>query len=158
MTAAFEGTLDICERHAERLRWAMSTLGDKFPLSPPDLGGLSDIDLAVVDQFIMRFSKLQDAMGAKLLPDVLELTKEPGEFPAFIDKVNRLEKIGAIPSAFQWLQLREMRNQFSHEYPDDPDIQASLLNKAFRLASALLDTLEHIKAFSAPYLADARRR
>ena len=36
----------------------------------------------------------------------------------------------------QWLQLREMRNQFSHEYPDDPEIQASLLNKAFALAGA----------------------
>ncbi|MBE0490213.1 MAG: hypothetical protein IBX53_14155 [Halomonas sp.] len=51
----------------------------------------------MVDQFIMRFSKLQNAIGAKLLPSVLELTKEPGDYPAFIDKLNRLEKIGAIP-------------------------------------------------------------
>lgn len=153
---AFEGTLDICERHAERLRWAMNTLGDRFPLSPQDLAKLSDIDLAVIDQFIMRFSKLQDAIGAKLLPGVLELTKEPGDFPTFIDKLNRLEKIGALPSASQWLQLREMRNQFSHEYPDDPDIQASLLNKAFGLAGLLLDSFEHIKRFSAPYQAGAR--
>lgn len=148
---AFQGTLDICERHAERLRWAMTTLAEKFPLSPETLDRLSDIDLAVVDQFIVRFSKLQDAIGAKLLPGVLELTKEPGDYPAFIDKLNRLEKIGAIPSAAQWLQLREMRNQFSHEYPDDPAIQASLLNKAFGLAGVLLDAFEHIKAFSLPY-------
>ncbi len=44
-----------------------------------------------------------------------------------------------------------MRNQFSHEYPDDPQIQASLLNKAFSLATVLLDAFEHIKAFSLPY-------
>jgi len=153
---AFQGTLDICERHAERLRWAMATLEARFPLSPKMIDDLSDMDLAVVDQFIVRFSKLQDAIGAKLLPGVLELTKEPGDYPAFIDKLNRLEKIGAIPSASQWLQLREMRNQFSHEYPDDPAIQASLLNKAFGLASVLLDAFEHIKAFSAPYQAAQR--
>ncbi|MFC2993638.1 MULTISPECIES: hypothetical protein [Halomonas] len=48
-----------------------------------------------------------------------------------------------------------MRNQFSHEYPDDPEIQASLLNKAFALAGALLDSFDHIKAFSAPYRASS---
>ena len=154
---AFEGALDICERHSERLHWAMTRLGNKFPLSPPDLVELADIDLAVIDQFIMRFTKLQDTIGAKLLPGVLELTKEPGDFPAFIDKLNRLEKIGAIPSVSQWLQFREMRNQFSHEYPDDPEIQASLLNKAFGLAGALLDSFDHIKAFSAPYRASSQQ-
>lgn len=148
---AFEGSLDICERHAGRLRWAMDTLSDHFPLSPAELEGLSDLDLAVVDQLIVRFSKLQDAMGAKLLPGVLELTQEHGDLATFIDKLNKLEKIGAIESAARWLRLREMRNQFSHEYPDDPEIQASLLNKAYSMAGDLLETLEHVQAFSKPY-------
>ena len=92
------------------------------------------MDLAVCDQFITRFSKLQDTMEMKLFPAVLELTRESGELSAFIDKLNRLEKIGAIGSAQQWLTLREMRNQFAHDYPEDPEIQASLLNRAFDLA------------------------
>jgi len=46
----------------------------------------------VLDQFSTRFGKLQDLMGAKLFPGVLELTKEPGELKAFIDKLYRLEK------------------------------------------------------------------
>lgn len=150
-TDAFDGALTICERHAERLRWAMATLEPLFPITPGGLADLSDVQLAVVDQFIMRFSKLQDAMGAKLLPGILELTKEPGSFPTFIDKLNRLEKIGAIPSASEWLQFREMRNQFSHDYPDDPVIQASQLNKALELSHHLLTTLEHAQAFSARY-------
>ncbi|WP_280550630.1 hypothetical protein [Halomonas sp. 11-S5] len=148
---AFEGSLDICERHAERLRWAMGTLKHRFPVAPEDLADFTPMDLAVVDQFVIRFSKLQDAMGARLLPGVLELTQEPGEFPAFIDKLNRLEKIGAIRSAAQWLRFREMRNQFSHDYPDDPEIQASLLNKAFTLGEELLAALEHVKSFSSHY-------
>lgn len=153
---AFEGSLNICERHAKRLRWAMATLEAKFPLTPKDIPELSPMDLAVVDQFVIRFSKLQDAMGAKLLPGVLELTQEHGELTTFIDKLQRLEKIGAIDSAAQWLRLREMRNQFAHDYPDDPEIQASLLNKAFELAHQLVETLEHVKAFTAPYRAPYR--
>lgn len=129
----------------------MDTLSDHFPLSPTELEELSDLDLAVVDQFIVRFSKLQDAMGAKLLPGVLELTQEHGELATFIDKLNKLEKIGAIESAARWLRLREMRNQFAHDYPDDPEIQASLLNKAYFMAGDLLEALEHVKAFSKPY-------
>ncbi|MDP5207455.1 hypothetical protein ORI99_10500 [Alishewanella sp. SMS9] len=48
--------------------------------------------------------------------------------------MNRLEKIGALDSVEQWLKLREMHNQFAHDYPDDPEIQAALLNKAFGIA------------------------
>jgi len=148
---AFEGSLDVCERHADRLRWAMGELSRHFPLSPSELGELTDVELAIIDQFIVRFSKLQDAMGAKLFPNVLALTQEHGDLPTFIDKLNKLEKIGAIESASAWLRLREMRNQFAHDYPDDPEIQASLLNKAYAMADDLLGCLAHVKDFSAPY-------
>ena len=111
-----------------------------------------DIDLAIPDQFSTRFSKLQNVMGEKLFPAVLELTKEPGNLVAFVDKLQRLEKIGVIHSADDWLLLREMRNAFSHEYPDDPAIQASIINKAYQLAAELISTLEGVKAFSARYL------
>jgi len=47
--------------------------------------------------------------------------------------------------------LREMRNQFAHDYPDDPEIQASLLNKAFDMADYLLDALGRAIRFSARY-------
>ena len=90
-------------------------------------------------------------MGAKLLPAVIELTHEEGELTTFIDKLNRLEKIGALNSVEQWLKLREMRNQFAHDYPNDPEIQASLLNKAFDLAAQLLATLDQVIVFAGKY-------
>jgi hypothetical protein len=149
----FQAHLETCERHAERLAWAMNTLANLFPLSPEALSRLTAIDLAVMDQFVVRYSKLQDAMGAKLLPAVLELTQEQGEMRTFVDKLNRLEKIGALSSADKWQEFREMRNQFAHDYPDDPEIQASLLNKAYQLAEGLLKALDEVKAFSEPYCA-----
>ena len=147
-----QANLDTCERHASRLAWAMSTLSSLKPLTPDKLNSLTPIDLAVLDQFVARYSKLQDAMGARLLPSVLELTQEQGALVAFIDKLNRLEKIGAIASAEQWQQYREMRNQFAHDYPDDPEIQASLLNKGFRLAASLLQELDSVKTFVQRYM------
>ncbi len=152
MNTAYNAALEVCKRHADRLSWAMTRLQARFPLTASAMQDLDDTELAVLDQFSTRFSKLQDAMGAKLFPAVLELTKEQGELPAFLDKLYRLEKMGAILSAEQWLLLREMRNEFSHDYPDDPAIQSALLNKAYNLAGDLLLALNQIESFAINYL------
>jgi hypothetical protein len=148
---SYAASLDICQRHAERLRWAMSRLAQNFPLTSDTTRNLNDTELAVLDQFSTRFAKLQDAMGAKLFPAILELTKEQGNYPAFLDQLNRLEKIGAIDSAERWLILREMRNAFSHDYPDDPALQAAILNKAYTLADELLEILTRVQLFASSY-------
>ncbi|MDD5036828.1 MAG: hypothetical protein PHE55_19040 [Methylococcaceae bacterium] len=62
-----------------------------FATRNPDL-------VAALGQFAYRFAKLQDAMCAKLFTSILELTKEQGYYPIFLDKLNRLEKIRAITS------------------------------------------------------------
>ena len=59
---------------------------------------------------------------------------------------------GAITSAEHWLLLREMRNEFSHDYPDDPAIQSAILNKAYNLASDLLGVLDRVEIFAADFL------
>ena len=152
MITAIQEILKICDRHADRLRWAVSQLQCHVPFDEHNLSRLTDTEIAVLDQFSVRFGKLQDAMGAKLFPAVLELTKEPGELKAFIDKLNRLEKIGAIPSADDWLLLREVRNTFSHDYPDDPELKAEIINKALELTTPLLEVLESVKRFVQLYL------
>ncbi len=152
MITVIQEILKICDRHADRLRWAVSQLQCHAPFDEHGLSRLTDTEIAVLDQFSVRFGKLQDAMGAKLFQAVLELTKEPGELKAFIDKLNRLEKIGAIPSADDWLLLREVRNTFAHDYPDDPELKAETINKALNLTASLLDVLDAVKRFVQPYL------
>jgi hypothetical protein len=147
----FEGILEICDKHAQRLSLALTHLSDKSPFTPSIILDLNDVDLAFCDQFLVRYSKLQDLMGAKLLPAILELTYEEGELKSFIDKLNRLEKIGAISSVKEWLELREMRNQLAHDYPDDPNIQSSLLNKAYKNSNRILEILTEIKCFAKKY-------
>ena len=151
MTETIAEILKICDRHADRLNWAMTQLQNHMPFTGHALNHLNDVELAILDQFSTRFGKLQDLMGAKLFPAVLEITKEPGELKAFIDKLYRLEKIGAIASADDWLLMREARNTFSHDYPDDQELQAALLNKLYELATQLLAVLSGIKTFIKPY-------
>jgi len=148
----YDEILKVCHRHADRLQWAMKTLNHHIPFAADTLHELSDVEIAILDQFSARFAKLQDVMGMKLFPAVLELSKEQGELDAFIDKLSRLEKIGAISSVADWLVLREMRNAFSHEYPDDPEVQAAMINKAFMLASKLIEILDKVKVFSTRFV------
>ncbi|GAB1234136.1 hypothetical protein UT5_05300 [Ferrigenium sp. UT5] len=147
----FSLVLAQCETHERRMLWAKRSLQAVLPLNAERLRGLDDDQVAILDQFVGRFAKLQDAMGSKLLPMVLELTKEQGDLEAYLDKLNRLEKIGALPSVDEWLELREMRNAFAHDYPEDSELQAAILNRALSAADRLVEILRHVKQFAARY-------
>ena len=71
------------------------------------------------DSFIYRFSKIQDYMGEKLFPAVLDMLGEYKSSLAFKDILNKLEKLEIIPSAQKWMDYREIRNTLTHEYPDN---------------------------------------
>ena len=75
----------------------------------------------VIDAFIYRFSKIQDMMGQKLFPAFLEFVEEDPRRLTFIDMINLLEKLEVIPAASQWLSYRNLRNDLSHEYPDNEE-------------------------------------
>ena len=82
---------------------------------------LTDSEIRILDQLVFRFGKLQDAIGIRLLPTLLQLLQEWQENEAFLDKLNRAEKLGLLYSVEQWQRLRELRNQITHEYPDNPE-------------------------------------
>ncbi|WP_257281511.1 hypothetical protein [Endozoicomonas sp. ISHI1] len=144
-------TLWICDRHALRLEWVMAEVESLFPLSVNAFDNLTPTEVAYMDQFSTRFSKLQDAMGVKLFPHVLDLVGEQGALNTFIDKLNRLEKIGAIDNAAQWPLFPEMRNAFAHDYPEDSELNAETLNRAMPLASKLLKVYRNIRDFALRY-------
>ena len=67
--------------------------------------------------------------------------------------MNLLEKRGILPSAKEWVLMREFRNHLIHEYPDNLDLMADNLNKALEYVKALLalwqtlkERINHIKA------------
>ncbi|HOW74635.1 MAG TPA: hypothetical protein P5102_10610 [Candidatus Competibacteraceae bacterium] len=69
----------------------------------------------------MRFSSPGAARGNGALPlfrqFALDVLHEPVESTPIIDILNLLERYGYRPSAARWQEIREIRNQITHEYP-----------------------------------------
>jgi uncharacterized protein YutE (UPF0331/DUF86 family) len=63
------------------------------------------------------------------------------------DKINELEKAGAISAADEWKVLREIRNQLAHDYQDDPEEGSFYLNQVYGKTSMLLSITEEIVRF-----------
>ena len=114
-----EPALQECLLHQRRLHSAWQELLQSHGL---DTAGLSEEQVRVADQMVYRFGRLQDAIGTRLLPALLQIMQEWQDNEAWIDKLNRAEKLGLLPSAETWLLLRELRNQTAHEYPLQPEI------------------------------------
>jgi hypothetical protein len=121
-------TLAICELHHQRMMFAFESLKKYFPLTEFKLSQVSPIELALFDQLIYRFSKLQDSMGTRLFKQLLELLEEDFSGLPFLDILFKMEKLNLLESAKDWITLRQTRNTVSHEYPFYTEIQVEELN------------------------------
>jgi hypothetical protein len=126
-----------CERHIYHLFHAMLSIRTFCPLTDKTYTNLTDEQVQDVDQFILRYTKLQDTMGSRLFPAILGYLNEQFEDRPMLDKLNRLEKLGFIDSVEQWETVRNIRNKFAHDYPDDPNKNAAHLNFALESVSIL---------------------
>jgi hypothetical protein len=148
-----DGIIKVCNIHQERLQYAIQQISHHFPFTKESFSQLTLAETPLLELFSSRFTKLQDSIGAKLFPLILELTGEQPQTDTFIDKVNRLEKIGALSSSALWMELRQARNHLAQEYPDQPAIAAQYLNRAFELAHQLLMIYQQLKIFISSFQA-----
>jgi len=121
-------TLAICDVHHQRMMFAFRSIEKYFPLTEYIFSQISPIELALFDQLIYRFSKLQDSMGSRLFKQLLELLEEDISSLPFLDILYKMEKLNMIGSAKDWITLRQTRNTVSHEYPFYKEIQIEELN------------------------------
>jgi hypothetical protein len=98
----------------------------------------ADQDLAErVEAFVGRFGRLQDTVGDKLLPLLLDALGEKSS--AVIDNLDRAERLGLLRSADEWMTIRNLRNQMVHEYVEDPAILSSALQTGHAYVPTLID-------------------
>lgn len=90
-----------------------------------------------VEAFVGRFGRLQDTVGDKLLPLLLDALGEKAS--AAIDNLDRAERLELIESADQWMTMRNLRNQMVHEYVEDPVVLTSALQTGHAFVPALID-------------------
>lgn len=141
---ALAGVLWECGEHARHLRNALDAMRRIEPLDAHRLESLSDDEIRIVDQFIYRYTCLQDALGQKAFKYLLEATQEPlGPAATFIDRLNVLERLGVL-DASDWEITRLLRNRLVHEYPD-AEKRRQILRAAVETVPQLQVILEHIQ-------------
>lgn len=145
-----------CQRHLHHLMHAQQALQPWLPMQPGFLARLDDEAVQDWDQFILRFTKLQDAMGGRLLPSVLAFLQEPYEDRPMLDKLNRLEKLGYLDHAETWHTLRAIRNRFAHDYPEDDALKAAYLNEAVAAVPLLQTILSRVDPLVAQAQAESQ--
>ena len=74
-------------------------------------------DRAVLDAYLKRFASVQDFLGAKIFPllvDISGVTANKMTETLFI-----MEREEIIDSLESWIELREVRNELEHDYPEE---------------------------------------
>ena len=120
---------EICDKHIARIEEALCGLESYFPLDEEKYLNLNSEAVMRLDQFIFRFSKLQDVIGAKIFRYVLAWLYEEEETMSMRDVLDRLERLGVIDSVESWVYMRELRNTIAHDYPLDTQEVVLSLNE-----------------------------
>ena len=120
-----------CDRHYKRLKRVYGILSDFFPLQEV-LDSLSDEFVEHCDQFIYRFTKLQDAIGLRVLPSIYKILENDDCSKPFLDILNRLESLSVLESVELWQYFRVLRNSFAHDYPEREEDSLEALNELYK--------------------------
>ena len=107
-------------------------------------------DLESFDSLTSKFSRASDLYTHKIIRTIWILLHEP--FVPFIDMLNQAEKLNIIYSADQLFEIRDLRNQITHEYLPDaitelvPDVleYAKLLGKNFNTTKQFINNRKWI--------------
>ncbi|PJA96619.1 MAG: toxin-antitoxin system antitoxin subunit [Ignavibacteriales bacterium CG_4_9_14_3_um_filter_34_10] len=140
--------LDECEKHLDRMNFAYENISHLFTVDTKKISQLKKEEITFIDQFIYRFSKLQDALGQKLFKTVLINLDEEVTNKSSIDIFNRLEQLEIIKDYDKWKLLRDLRNELAHEYEEDESEMAEKLNLLFEKKTDLEKYFLDIKIYT----------
>ena len=135
-----------CNQHKKRLLEAKDRLKLLMPLDIVRYGDLEGLDVSVIDQMIFRFSKLQDTMGDKIFPAILELNGEEVKKITFIDRLNRLEELELLYKD-GWMALRKDRNEIANEYSFNQEEVVDNINLIYNRVDDLLKMYDNIYTY-----------
>ncbi|MFA5216252.1 nucleotidyltransferase domain-containing protein [Sulfuricurvum sp.] len=144
-TAKIEKYFNECNKHILRIEQAYNGIKEFLPISASAYPHLSESQVQAIDQYLFRFAKLQDTMGDKLFKLILSQYEENTQQLSFIDILNKLEKLEFLPSAKEWLTLRKIRNEISHQYDDEPEEMSQAINTILNQKTIIIEIYEHIK-------------
>lgn len=128
---------DEIDIHIRRIDAILPDIKSWLPLNS---NSFENIDIVkTIDSFIYRFSKLQDKMGDKLFPAILQLLQEYKTNMPLIDVLNKLERLELINSTDEWIDFRKLRNNLTHDYPDNENEIIEAVNLAIDVYYKMID-------------------
>ncbi len=142
-----EKIFNECDVHLKRINSAYRKMSLFMPLDRDRYDKLSEDEIEHIDQYLFRFSKLQDAMGKKLFKNMLLYLQEDIEGLAFIDILHKLEKLSLLKSAKQWIDLRNIRNELAHQYDDDAEAMSAAINEVYKQKEVIETIYHRIKTY-----------
>lgn len=133
----------IAEIHNKRMNFAFSQINKYLPFNNDSYFKLSEFDISFIDQFLYRFSKMQDLIGQKIFKLILIIEDEYDEGLSMRDILDKMERFKIISSVDDWQMLREIRNEITHEYPLLEDESIAAINLLFSKKSELFQILSN---------------
>ncbi|MBF0265708.1 MAG: hypothetical protein HQL46_10585 [Gammaproteobacteria bacterium] len=106
-------------------------------------------DKAILDAYLKRLASLQDFLGAKIFSLLLDISGI--SYTAMTEVLYAIEKEKIIDSLGNWIDLREVRNELEHDYPED--LESALKDLKFcidnfsKLESYYLNSLNFAKKY-----------
>ncbi|QFY90665.1 hypothetical protein D5125_14985 [Magnetovirga frankeli] len=99
----------------------------------------------IVNSFLFNYIKIQDKIGSKLFRLLLQHWREDQDGLTMLDMLNRLEKLHIIQDVETWDKLREIRNDITHEYPQDIEVRIGNIRMAlsgYEQLKAIISNIE----------------
>jgi len=93
---------------------------------------------AILDAYLKRFASIQDFLGAKIFSMLLEIAGIQNT--KMSEVLSHIEKENIIDSLENWIELREVRNELEHDYPEE-------LEEALNDLKYCIDNFEKIESY-----------
>ena len=108
----------------------------------------SNEQLMFFDAFRIRFSDLQDLIGNTMFYTVMlyDEDESPARRLSTRERLVFMEKKQLLKT-HRWQNIREIRNNFAHEYPDEHKEKAENLNAAWHSSAELIQISEKIELY-----------
>ena len=128
--------------HIELIYEAKKALKNKLPIA--DYKDLTSLEKFALNTLIFRFSKLQDLIGTKVFRNYLDFVGFETSAKSFFDILKEIEKEKII-DIDSWDELRQLRNQIAHEYPEGEDEAIESINLFIEKSDILIETAKKLE-------------
>jgi Sec7-like guanine-nucleotide exchange factor len=142
--------LDELDKHLAQLKKNLNYLEVfyTFPLKEKYIKIiLESSDIDKLDSIAYRIIKFQDSLG-RVIKLFFSIAEENTDMLTMIDLINLAEKVGFDIDVRLWRELRELRNNLTHEYTESFEKIAYALNRLKELLPRFEKILDEVKVRS----------